>query len=168
MAVRVNPADGPYRCPPSIRPAVTVPEPPRRFAAMAPRRLLRLYDECEHPAMSVLLVAGAGGHLKQLHELLPRFGCDGQERTWVTFDNAQSRSLLAGEHVIYATYPEPRDIADTLRNTRLAFRVLRRGRFDVAISTGSSIALAFLPLAGRFGTSAHYVESATRVSGASM
>jgi UDP-N-acetylglucosamine--N-acetylmuramyl-(pentapeptide) pyrophosphoryl-undecaprenol N-acetylglucosamine transferase len=118
--------------------------------------------------MSVLLVAAAGGHLKQLRDLLPRFSGGDADCTWVTFDNAQSRSLLAGQNVIYAAYPDPRDIADTLRHTALAFRVLRRRRFDLVVSTGSSIAVAFLPLAARFGASAHYIESATRVSGPSM
>ena len=47
-----------------------------------------------------LLVAAAGGHLRELWELLPRLdGPDLDKVTWVTFDTAQSRSLLKGQDV---------------------------------------------------------------------
>jgi UDP-N-acetylglucosamine--N-acetylmuramyl-(pentapeptide) pyrophosphoryl-undecaprenol N-acetylglucosamine transferase len=117
--------------------------------------------------MSTLLVAAAGGHLRQLHELRRRLpGTD--DVTWVTFDTAQSRSLLDGERVHYATYPQPRAIGANVRNTALARRVLREQPYDRVISTGSSIAVSFLPLAGARTIPSHYIESATRVQGPSL
>ncbi|HKE99798.1 MAG TPA: glycosyltransferase [Actinomycetes bacterium] len=113
-----------------------------------------------------LLVASAGGHLTQLHQLLPRLDLGGAA-TWVTFDTPQARSLLAGEEVVFARYTAPRDVRGVLANTALAARLLRGRRFHTVISTGSGVALSFLPLARAAGARVHYIESATRVLGPS-
>jgi hypothetical protein len=56
--------------------------------------------------MSTLLVATVGGDLTQLVDIAARLPDDGNnsERVWVTHDHAQSRSLLAGESVVYVPY----------------------------------------------------------------
>jgi UDP-N-acetylglucosamine--N-acetylmuramyl-(pentapeptide) pyrophosphoryl-undecaprenol N-acetylglucosamine transferase len=116
-------------------------------------------------------VASAGGHLKQLHDLRPRLrGPDGEPQadvTWLTFDTPQARSLLGRERVVFASYTAPRDVAGVLRNLRLAYATLGRRGFSQVISTGSAIALSFLPLARALGASCHYIESATRADGPS-
>jgi UDP-N-acetylglucosamine transferase subunit ALG13 len=114
-----------------------------------------------------LLVASAGGHLKQLHQLRPRLRGLGEDVTWVTFDTPQSRSLLEGERVVFARYTAPRDVAGVLANTRIARKLLAGGRVRNVVSTGSAIALSFLPLARAAGADCHYIESATRVLGPS-
>jgi UDP-N-acetylglucosamine--N-acetylmuramyl-(pentapeptide) pyrophosphoryl-undecaprenol N-acetylglucosamine transferase len=114
-----------------------------------------------------LLVASTGGHLSQLHALAPRIP-GVERRTWVTFDTPQSRSLLAGEDVVFVRYTAPRDWRNVARNLLPAGRLLARGRFDHVISTGSAIALAFLPLARARGLRATYVESAARSRGPSL
>ncbi len=53
-------------------------------------------------------------------------------------------------------------------NVRPAVRLLRGSRPDMVLSTGSGIALSFLPVAAALGIPAHYVESATRLTGPSM
>lgn len=118
--------------------------------------------------MSVLLVCSGGGHLKQLHELLPRMPFPTEDRLWVTFDTGLSRSLLARENVRYARYAAPRDTVNILRNAALAARVVGRRKFDHAVSTGSSLAVDFLPLALARGTSCHFIETAARADGPSM
>ncbi len=118
--------------------------------------------------MSTLLVANAGGHLQELHRLLPRLEGVDADVTWVTFDTAQARSLLDGEDVVYVDAPRPRNLVGTWRNVRVARRLLARRRFDVAVSTGSTVAVSFLPLARRRGASCHYIESATRLDGPSL
>jgi UDP-N-acetylglucosamine--N-acetylmuramyl-(pentapeptide) pyrophosphoryl-undecaprenol N-acetylglucosamine transferase len=118
--------------------------------------------------MSVLLVCSGGGHLKQLHGLLPRMTFANEERLWVTFDTGLSRSLLAGEDVVYATYAAPRDAKNILRNAALATRLLHRNRFNHAVSTGSSLAVNFLPMARMRGTNCHFIETAARATGPSM
>jgi UDP-N-acetylglucosamine--N-acetylmuramyl-(pentapeptide) pyrophosphoryl-undecaprenol N-acetylglucosamine transferase len=117
--------------------------------------------------MVVLLVASGGGHLKELHTLLPRLMPD-EERLWLTFDNPNSRSLLAGENVQYVPYVHPRDFKHLLENVRLAISVVRRLRPTAAISTGSGVALAWLPVAAAHGAEAHFIETATRTDGPSI
>lgn len=86
----------------------------------------------------------------------------------MTFDTSQARSLLAGEDVIYARYTASRDMRGVLVNTGVARRVLTTGRYRNVVSTGSAIALSFLPLANTLGARCHYIESATRVTGPSL
>lgn len=86
----------------------------------------------------VLLVASTGGHLAQLLELRPWW--DRYDRVWVTFDKADARSRLAGEHVVFAYHPTTRNIPNLLRNLVLAVRTLRRLRPDLVVSTGAGVA----------------------------
>ena len=117
--------------------------------------------------MSTLLVASAGGHLKQLHRLVPRIEELEQPLVWVTYRTSQSESLLAGQRVIYGHPVESRDYPGVARNAVLAARLLRRERFSRVLSTGSAIALAFLPVARLRGVPTHYIESAARSDGPS-
>lgn len=119
--------------------------------------------------MSTLLVSSVGGHLAELHGLLARTPQLGGERLWVTFDTPQSRSLLADEPTVFVARSGPRDLRTILANTGTARRLLRPGHpFTAALSTGSGIALSFLPLAASRGVACHYVESFTRSDGPSM
>jgi UDP-N-acetylglucosamine--N-acetylmuramyl-(pentapeptide) pyrophosphoryl-undecaprenol N-acetylglucosamine transferase len=116
-----------------------------------------------------LLVASSGGHLAQLHALAPRIPeVLSENSTWVTFDTPQSRSLLAGEHVVCVDYTAPRDWRNAIRNLEPAWRILSDGRYDHVISTGAGIALTFLPLARANGIAATYIESAARSRGPSL
>lgn len=118
--------------------------------------------------MTALLVASSGGHLKQLHRLRPRLeGIDGPA-TWVTFDTAQARSLLADEDVVFVHRQDPRDVRACSRNLRRAASMLLRRRYNDVVSTGAGVALAFLPTAAALGARCHYIESATRVDGPSL
>ena len=119
--------------------------------------------------MSTLLVCSVGGHLAELHGLLARIPQLEGERLWVTFDTPQSRSLLADEPTLFVDRSGPRDLRTILANTRTARALLKPGHpFTSALSTGSGIALSFLPLAASRGVSCHYVESFTRSDGPSM
>lgn len=118
--------------------------------------------------MTVLLACSGGGHLKQLHRLVPRLGLADEDRLWVTFDTGLSRSLLHGEDVVFATYAAPRDTLNVARNVGLARRLLKERSFSHAVSTGSSLAVCFLPLAARRGTESHFIETAARASGPSL
>jgi UDP-N-acetylglucosamine--N-acetylmuramyl-(pentapeptide) pyrophosphoryl-undecaprenol N-acetylglucosamine transferase len=118
--------------------------------------------------VSTLLVSSVGGHLTELHQLLPRLQGIDARRTWVTFETPQSRSLLEGEDVIYVDYTGPRDLRNVLAHVRVAQRMFKRGHsFSTVVSTGSGIALSFLPLARMRGAECHYIESATRSLGPS-
>jgi UDP-N-acetylglucosamine--N-acetylmuramyl-(pentapeptide) pyrophosphoryl-undecaprenol N-acetylglucosamine transferase len=116
--------------------------------------------------MTTLLVASEGGHVTELQILSKRLNIG--ERAWVTFDSAQSRSLLADQQVYFAPFAGSRDLLGTARATLWARNFLRSHSFDTAISTGASIALAVLPLAARTGVACYYFESATRTTGPSL
>lgn len=117
--------------------------------------------------MTVVMVASTGGHLHQLHMLADRLAPD-SKRCWVTFDGPQARSLLAGEVVEYVPYVAPRGYRGLLSCLRLAPRILHRHEAQAVVSTGSGVALAFLPVAALKGIPAVYIESATRVDGPSF
>jgi UDP-N-acetylglucosamine transferase subunit ALG13 len=115
--------------------------------------------------MTALLVSTIGGHLSALHELVPRFGgVDLSERLWVTHDSPQSRSLLAGEDVVYVPYIEERDLRGVLCAFGPARRLIVDRRIDTAISTGSAIAVAYLGAARSLGRAAHFIESTAFVT----
>jgi UDP-N-acetylglucosamine--N-acetylmuramyl-(pentapeptide) pyrophosphoryl-undecaprenol N-acetylglucosamine transferase len=116
--------------------------------------------------VTTLLVASTGGHLAELWELAPRLGLG--ERRWATFDSPQSRSLLAGEDVLFVPPAGTRDLPGTLRELRDARRLLREHTYGRVISTGASVAMAFFLPARRLGIDCVYIESATRTAGPSL
>ncbi len=119
--------------------------------------------------MSTLLVSSVGGHLAELHRLVPRFEGIDSDRMWVTFDTPQSRSILQGENVVFVDYTAPRDLKNVVRHTGVAMRLFRgQHPFTTVLSAGSGIALSFLPLARARGASCHFIESATRSTGPSL
>lgn len=117
--------------------------------------------------MHVLLVTSNGGHLDQLARLRPWWSR--HERTWVTFDKPDARSVLAGErHVIHAFHPTTRNIPNALRNLRLAQRVLREVRPDVVISAGAGVAAPFFVQARLRGITTAYLEVYDRIDNATL
>jgi UDP-N-acetylglucosamine--N-acetylmuramyl-(pentapeptide) pyrophosphoryl-undecaprenol N-acetylglucosamine transferase len=119
--------------------------------------------------VTTLLVSSAGGHLAELHRLVPRLRGVADDHVWVTFDTPQSRSLLDGVEVVYVRHTYPRDLANVVRNTVAARRLLGRNtRFSAVVSTGSGIALSFLPLARTRRLPCFYIESGGRIDGPSV
>lgn len=117
---------------------------------------------------STLLVCSGGGHLKQLVTLAERIGIPLDDQVWMTFENALSRSVLAGRRIVYVPFTAPRDVRNAARIAMMARRLIREIEFDRAISTGSSPAVAVLPQASARGISSHYIESAARADGPSL
>jgi beta-1,4-N-acetylglucosaminyltransferase len=114
----------------------------------------------------VLLICSCGGHLLQLHALQGAW--DAFRRVWVTFDKSDSRSLLAGERVIYAHGPTNRNVRNLLRNLRLARKVLTTVRPAAIVTTGAGIAVPFAWVARLHRVPIVYVESLTRIEGLSL
>jgi UDP-N-acetylglucosamine transferase subunit ALG13 len=117
--------------------------------------------------MTTLFVATTGGHLTQLRNLAERIPPD-VDAFWVTHANAQSTSLLAEQEVHYVPYVGRRDVPGVLRCAWHAHRLLRQRRPTRAVSTGSGIALGYLPYLAARGVECHYIESAARVGGPSL
>jgi len=118
--------------------------------------------------VTTMLVASSGGHFTQLAELWPRIEGVNEDCVWVTFDSPQTRSMLQGQRVEYVPYIKPRGFTSVLRNVPQAFKLIRKYNVDNVISTGSAIALAYLPCSAVRSIPTHYIESATRVEGPSV
>jgi UDP-N-acetylglucosamine:LPS N-acetylglucosamine transferase len=108
-----------------------------------------------------MLVGSAGGHLAQLMRLRPWW--QDHDRTWVTFDKPDARSLLAGESVIWAYHPTTRNIPNLVRNFVLAVRHVRRVRPDLVVSTGAAVAVPFFVVARLLRIPVVYVEVFDRI-----
>jgi UDP-N-acetylglucosamine--N-acetylmuramyl-(pentapeptide) pyrophosphoryl-undecaprenol N-acetylglucosamine transferase len=119
--------------------------------------------------MTTLFVASTGGHLAQLFELASRMNGLKEDRLWVSFDSEQARTLLDGEKKIFIPYIAERDVVGVLRALGHAHQIMHSSRSVTAVvSTGSAVALSFLPYAALKGIEAHYIESAARVGHPSL
>jgi UDP-N-acetylglucosamine transferase subunit ALG13 len=117
--------------------------------------------------MTTLFVATTGGHLTQLDSLASRIPPNG-DAVWVTHANEQSQSMLADRDVEFVPYVGVRNVPDVLRCIPDARRLMARRKVTRAVSTGSGIALGYLPYLAARGVECHYIESATRVAGPSL
>lgn len=116
--------------------------------------------------MKVLLVCSSGGHLAQLHRLLPWWSR--HDRHWVTFPGLDTVSLLANERVTYAFHPTTRSAVNLVRNFVLAWDILRADRPDVVVSTGAGVAFPFFALARLLGIKTVYLEVYDRIDSATL
>jgi len=107
------------------------------------------------------LVGSSGGHLTQLLALRPLWV--GFDRCWVTFPTEDATSLLAGERVQWSAYPTTRNLPNLARNFAVAWKVLRRERPQVVVSTGAAVAIPFFLLGRLFGCKLVYLEVYDRV-----
>lgn len=114
----------------------------------------------------VLLVCSSGGHLLQLLAL--RESWEGFSNVWVTSDRSDSRSLLAEEQVVYAHRPTSRNLKNLIRNTFVAWRVVRAVRPAVVLTTGAAEAVPFAWVARLHRARIVYVESLTRIRSPSL
>ncbi len=116
--------------------------------------------------MKVCLVGSSGGHLMHLYMLKPFW--EDKERFWVTFDKEDARSLLEGERMIPCYYPSNRSLKGLLINTRLAWKVIRKERPDLIISTGAAVAVPFFYVGKMFGAKTIYLEVFDRIDHSTM
>jgi beta-1,4-N-acetylglucosaminyltransferase len=92
----------------------------------------------------------------------------GFDHVWVTSDRSDARSLLADERVVYAYWPTSRNLKNLVRNTFLAWSVVRRVRPAVVLSTGAATAVPFAWIGRLHGARVVYVESVTRIRSPSL
>ena len=111
--------------------------------------------------MKICLVCSSGGHLTQLYMLRP-FWQD-HERFWVTFDKEDARSILQEERMIPCYYPTNRSLKALLVNTRLAWKVLRKERPDLIVSTGAAAAVPFFYIGKLLGSKTIFIEIYDRI-----
>ncbi|MCP0888043.1 UDP-N-acetylglucosamine--LPS N-acetylglucosamine transferase [Ligilactobacillus sp. WILCCON 0076] len=111
--------------------------------------------------MKVCLVGSSGGHLTHLYMLKP-FWQD-KDRFWVTFDKEDARSILKNEDVYNCYFPTNRNIKNLIKNTALAFKVLKHEKPDVIISSGAAVAVPFFYIGKIFGAKTIYIEVFDRI-----
>lgn len=116
--------------------------------------------------MKVCLVGSSGGHLTHLYMLKPFW--ENKERFWVTFDKEDARSLLQEEKMYPCYFPTNRNIFNLIRNTGLAWKVLRKEKPDLIISSGAAVAVPFFYLGKLFGAKCIYIEVFDRIDKPTM
>ena len=111
--------------------------------------------------MKVCLVGSSGGHLTHLYMLKP-FWKD-KDHFWVTFDKTDAKSILKEERFYPCYYPTNRNVKNTIKNTILAFKILRKEKPDLIISSGAAVAVPFFWLGKLFGAKTVYIEIFDRI-----
>ncbi|MDD3028022.1 MAG: hypothetical protein PHI41_08270 [Erysipelotrichaceae bacterium] len=116
--------------------------------------------------MKVCLVGSSGGHLMHLQMLKPFW--EEEDRFWVTFDKADSRSLLKDEKMYKCYYPTNRSLKALVINTILAYKVLKKEKPDLIISSGAAVAVPFFYLGKLFKAKLIYIEIFDRINKPTM
>ena len=111
--------------------------------------------------MKICLVGSSGGHLTHLYMLRPFW--EKEERFWVTFDKEDARSLLENERMYPCYFPTNRSLKALIINTRLAWKVLRKEKPDLIVSSGAAAAVPFFYLGKLFGAKLMYMEVFDRI-----
>ena len=116
--------------------------------------------------MKIRMVGSSGGHLTHLYMLKPFW--KGKERFWVTFDKEDARSLLQGEKLYFCHYPTNRSLKALLLNTRFAWKLIRREKPDLIISSGAAVAVPFFYIGKLMGAKLIYIEVFDRIDKPTM
>lgn len=94
--------------------------------------------------------------------LMPVIG-QAADRFWVTFDKEDANTALAGERIYHCFFPTNRNVKNTIRNTFLAIRVLKKERPNLIVSSGAAIAVPFFLVGRLLGAKTVYIEVFDRV-----
>lgn len=112
------------------------------------------------------LVGSSGGHLTHLYMLKPYW--QDKERFWITFDKEDARSLLKGEVMYSCYYPTNRNLKNLIRNTFLAWKILKKEKPTLIISSGAAVAVPFFYLGKLLGAMLVYIEVFDRIDKPTM
>ena len=116
--------------------------------------------------LKVCLVGSSGGHLTHLYMLKPFW--QNKERFWVTFEKEDAKSLLEGEKMYPCYYPTNRSLKALIKNTKIAWKVIKEERPDLIISSGAAVAVPFFYLGKLFGAKTIYIEVFDRIDKPTM
>lgn len=116
--------------------------------------------------IKVCLVGSSGGHLTHLYQLKTFW--ESKNRFWVTFNKEDANSLLKDEKVYHCYFPTNRSIKALLINTAIAWKVLRKEKPDLIISTGAAVAIPFFYLGKLFGAKTIYIEVFDRIDASTI
>ena len=111
--------------------------------------------------LKVCLVGSSGGHLTHLYMLKPFW--ENKNRFWVTFDKEDARSILKEEKMYPCYFPTNRSLKALIKNTKIAWKVLKKEKPDLIISSGAAVAIPFFYLGKLFGAKTIYIEVFDRI-----
>ncbi len=116
--------------------------------------------------LKVLFPTSSGGHLKQL--MLVKDIFKDSDRVWVTFNKVDAQSLLEHEKKYWCYYPTNRNFINLIKNFFLAFKILKKEKPDIIISTGAAIAIPFFFLGKMFKAKRVYIEVFDRIDSGTL
>lgn len=135
--------------------------------------------------MKLCLVCSSGGHFLEMYFLKDFW--EQYDRFWVTFFKQDNLPLLCGsskytenipdvmgvplvcnEKAYNSYYPTNRSIKNLIKNTFLAFKILRKEKPDIILSTGAGVGVPFVYIGKLLGMKTIYVELETRVNKLSL
>jgi UDP-N-acetylglucosamine:LPS N-acetylglucosamine transferase len=111
--------------------------------------------------MKICLVCSSGGHLLQLHVLKDWWRK--YERFWVTFKKEDAIYLLREERSYWGYFPTNRSFKNLIKNTFLAFKIIRKERPDIVVSTGAGISVPFFYVGKLYGAKCIFIEVYDRI-----
>ena len=116
--------------------------------------------------MKVCLVGSSGRHLTHLYLIKPFW--EDKERFWVTFDKEDARSILQEEKMYPCYFPTNRNVKNLIKNTWMAYKVLKKEKPDLIISTGAAVAVPYFYLGKLFKAKTVYIEIFDRIDSPTM
>lgn len=122
--------------------------------------------EMNDKELKVCLVGSSGGHLTHLYMLKPFW--KNKIRFWVTFDKEDAKSLLENEKVYPCYYPTNRSIKALIKNLKVAYKVLKKEKPDLIISSGAAVAVPFFYIGKIMGAKLIYIEVFDRLDKPTM
>ncbi len=114
----------------------------------------------------ICLVCSSGGHLFSMYLLQDAWS--NYERIWITHKSTDTDYFLSNEKVYHAYYPTDRNLGNFFRNLYLAFKVLRKERPALILSTGAGVSVPFIYAGWILGIKTVFVETMTRVQDLSL
>lgn len=111
--------------------------------------------------MKICLVSSSGGHLTHLYMLKPFW--ENKEHFWVTFDKKDAKSLLKGEKMYPCYYPTNRSLKALIINMKHAWKILKKEKPDLIVSSGAAVAVPFFYLGKILGAKTIYIEVFDRI-----
>lgn len=111
--------------------------------------------------MKIAIVGSSGGHLTHMY-MLKDFWSK-YDRFWVTFDKTDANSLLRDERKYWCHYPTNRNFRNLIRNTFLAFKILRSENPDLIVTSGAAVSIPFFLLGKIMRKKLIYVEVFDRI-----
>lgn len=122
--------------------------------------------EMNDKELKVCLVGSSGGHLTHLYMLKPFW--KNKNSFWVTFDKEDAKSLLENEKVYPCYYPTNRSIKALIKNLKVAYKVLKKEKPDLIISSGAAVAVPFFYIGKIMGAKLIYIEVFDRLDKPTM